>query len=505
MVLSELGSELTKALRRLNTTTVIDDDVIDECLKQVGNALLQSDVNVKIVMQVRKSIKAKMQLDTAMCSGTNRRKFVQKCVLEELTNMLTAEKSTYKLKKGKCNVVMFVGLQGSGKTTTCTKYAHLYNRKGWKTALVCADTFRAGAFDQLKQNATKARIPFYGSYSESDPVKIAEDGVATFRKEKYELIIVDTSGRHKQESALFEEMQQVHTAVAPDEVIFVMDSHIGQACFDQAQAFSEAVSIGSVVVTKLDGHAKGGGALSAVSACNAPISFIGTGEHIDEIEAFDARGFVSRLLGLGDLTSLVETLSDIIPKEKNAEMMERLSSGQFTMRDMYEQLQTVTKMGPISKVMSMVPGVNTEMLPQGYEQNSVNRIKRFMTIMDSMTGDELDCKRGIKHEDVSRVMRLSKGSGSHPMMVVELLQEHKRFESMFGKMGKAGLMKEGNEKQLMRNPQEVARKLQSCMDPTMLNYMGGAKNMVNVMQQLEKTEGADFLTGKVKKKKKASK
>merc|ERR1719158_14244 len=456
-------------------------------------------------MRVRKAIKTKMQLDSAMCSGTNRRKFIQKCMLEELTTMLSGDKTAYKLKKGKCNVVMFVGLQGSGKTTTCTKYAHLYNRKGWKTALVCCDTFRAGAFDQLKQNATKARIPFYGSYTESDPVKIAEEGVRTFRKEKYELIILDTSGRHKQEQALFDEMQQVHSVVDPDECIFVMDSHIGQACYDQALAFSEAVKIGSVVVTKLDGHAKGGGALSAVAACNAPISFIGTGEHIDEIEAFDAKGFVSRLMGLGDLDSLVGTLSDAISKEKNAEMMERLSSGQFTMRDMYEQLQAVTKMGPIGKVMSMVPGVNTDMLSKGYEQNSVSRIKRFMTIMDSMTGDELDCKRGIKHDEPSRVLRLAKGSGTHPVMVMELLAEHRRFEVMFGKMGKAGLMKEGNEKELMRNPQQMARKLQNCMDPTMLNYMGGAQNMVQVMQQLEKTEGAEFLTGKGLKKTKKKK
>eukprot|EP00397_Hematodinium_sp_SG-2012_P048017 GEMP01054837.1.p1 GENE.GEMP01054837.1~~GEMP01054837.1.p1 ORF type:complete len:186 (+),score=53.03 GEMP01054837.1:441-998(+) len=183
-------------------------------------------------------------------------------------------------------------------------------------------------------------------------------------------------------------------------------------------------------------------------------------------------------------------------------MMERLATGQFTMRDMYEQLQTVTKMGPIGKVMSMVPGMNTNMLPQGFEQSGVTRVKRFMTIMDSMTGDELDCKKGVKHDESSRILRLAKGSGSHPAAVVELLHEHRRFESMFGKMGKAGLMKEGNEKQLMRNPQEVARKLQSCMDPSMLNCMGGANNMVNVMQQLEKTEGAEFLTGKVKSKKK---
>lgn len=158
---------------------------------------------------------------------------------------------------------MFVGLQGSGKTTTCTKYALYYKKQGWRVALVCADTFRAGAFDQLKQNATKAGIPFFGSYTETDPVKLARDGVEQFKKEKYEIIIVDTSGKHKQEESLFEEMKQVATAISPDITLFVMDSSIGQAAHDQAAAFKAKVEVGAVIITKLDGHAKGGGALSA--------------------------------------------------------------------------------------------------------------------------------------------------------------------------------------------------------------------------------------------------
>ena len=149
---------------------------------------------------------------------------------------------------------MFVGLQGSGKTTTCTKLAYYYQKKGWKSALVCADTFRAGAYDQVKQNATKARIPFYGSYTEADPVVIASDGVAMFKDEGFEIIIVDTSGRHYQEDALFEEMLAVSNAVEPDNIIFVMDASIGQACEGQAKAFKEKVNVGSVVVTKLDGQ-----------------------------------------------------------------------------------------------------------------------------------------------------------------------------------------------------------------------------------------------------------
>ncbi|KAF6173797.1 hypothetical protein GIB67_003798, partial [Kingdonia uniflora] len=169
-----------------------------------------------------------------------------------------------------------VGLQGSKKPTACTKYTFHYQKKGWKPALVCTDTFRAGAFDQLKQNTTKAKIPFYGSYMESDPVKIAVESVDRFKQENGDLIIVDTCGRRKQEASLFEEMRQVSEATKPYLVIFVMDSSIGQATFDQAQAFKQSVSIGAAIITKMDGHAKGGGALSTVAATKSPVILIRT-------------------------------------------------------------------------------------------------------------------------------------------------------------------------------------------------------------------------------------
>lgn len=183
-------------------------------------------------------------------------------------------------------------------------------KKGWRVGLVCADTFRAGAFEQLKMNAAKIKCPFFGHKKETNPVQIAKEGVEFFRKQKYEIIIVDTSGRHKQETALFDEMKQVQAAVNPDTGIFVMDGSIGQACFGQAKAFKEAVKVGSVIITKLDGNAKGGGSLSAVAATKSPIVFLGTGEHFEDLETFDASGFVKRLLGMGDLTGLMKTVNE---------------------------------------------------------------------------------------------------------------------------------------------------------------------------------------------------
>ncbi|WVZ96242.1 hypothetical protein U9M48_041907 [Paspalum notatum var. saurae] len=279
---------------------------------------------------------------------------------------------------------MFVGLQGSGKT----KYADLHRRRGFRPALVCADTFRAGAVDQLKQNAAKAKVPLYGSYTETDPAKIAVEGVERFRREKWcDLIIVDTSGRHRQEAALFEEMRQVSEAVNPDLVVFVMDASIGQAAFDQALAFRQSVPVGAVIVTKMDGHAKGGGALSAVAATKSPIISIGTGEHIPDLEEFRVEAFVNRLLDLGNLPELIKRITEAMPPPDNNgdDIIGKLAGGgAFTLRVMYEMFQNLQSMGPLGQIMSMIPGFGAQfMMEKGKEREGQAKMKRYMTIMDS--------------------------------------------------------------------------------------------------------------------------
>eukprot|EP00397_Hematodinium_sp_SG-2012_P013060 GEMP01013252.1.p1 GENE.GEMP01013252.1~~GEMP01013252.1.p1 ORF type:complete len:520 (+),score=99.06 GEMP01013252.1:83-1642(+) len=490
MVLADLGSKITGALRKLQSAQVIDEELLTACLKEISNALLESDVNVKAVMELRNNVKKQVLLE-GEGAGTNKRKVIQKAVCAELVRLLTPDRESYQLKKGKANVVMFVGLQGSGKTTTCTKYAHYYQRKGWKTAMVCADTFRAGAFDQLKQNAAKARIPFYGSYSETDPVVIAEDGVELFRTERYELIIVDTSGRHRQESALFEEMEQIYNVIKPNETIFIMDSHIGQACHEQALAFRASIPIGSCIITKLDGHAKGGGALSAVAATNAPIIFLGTGEHTEDLERFNAESFVSRLLGMGDLKGLFQTIADVVPLDKQPELMNRIQKGQFSLRDMYEQFQSIQNMGPMSQVMSMIPGM-ANVMPKGSDVESAKRIRRFMVMMDSMNHDELDCVKPMVH---SRNVRVARGSGSSVEEVVQLIEEYKRMSKMVGKMGKSGLMggKGGNMQEMMRNPQQAMKKMQGALDPKLLQQMGGTDGLMSMMKQMGNMDMKDMM------------
>ena len=487
MVLQELGQKLKDALNKLNKSDNIDQKLLKEMLTTLSIALIKSDVNLHLVKKLTTNIQSKF--DEIQEETGNKKLMIQKAVVKELQNMLTSKKKAYTMVRGKPNVVMFVGLQGSGKTTTCTKYANFYQKKGWKVGLVCADTFRAGAFDQLKQNATKCRIPFYGSYTEMDPVKIAEEGVSYFKKLKYEIIIVDTSGRHKQEDALFEEMKQVSAATSPNDIIFVMDSHIGQACHAQAEAFKKTVDIGSVIITKLDGHAKGGGALSAVAATESPIIFIGTGEHFEDFEQFNPESFIKRLLGMGDIKGLFEKVQEVISKESQEKLTKNLAKGIFSLRDMRDQYTSVMKMGPLDKVMNMIPGMSN-IMPEGSEKEATKKMKKYLCIMDSMTDGELDGKQKI---DESRIKRIARGSGALIVEVQILLNEYKNFQKMVGKMG--GLIKGGGSEltEMQRNPSQFMNKLGGMLPQNLLQQMGGTGNIMNMMKEFQSLEGMSGL------------
>ncbi|CAD6573684.1 MAG: Signal recognition particle [Cyphobasidiales sp. Tagirdzhanova-0007] len=508
MVLADLGRRINSALNDFTSRSPkFDEKALDALLKEICSALLESDVNVKLVANLRTKVKAKvlpqLQASQNVVGGTgvsNREKqLIQKAVFDELVALVDPGENAqpaFKPVKGKIHVVMFVGLQGSGKTTSCTKLAVYYQRRGFRTCLVCADTFRAGAFDQLKQNATKAKVPFFGSYTESDPRAISSAGVAKFRAERFDIIIVDTSGRHRQESELFKEMVEISEAVQPNLTIMVLDGAIGQAAESQSKAFKEAAGFAAIIVTKMDGHAKGGGAISAVAATKTPIMFIGTGEHIHDLEKFVPGPFISKMLGMGDLTGLMEHVQDmqtaggLDAKEKREQTMKRMEQGIFTIRDMRDQLSNVMSMGPLSKLASMIPGMS-DMLNaggSGSEEDASKRMKRLLYIMDAMTTDELDsdgsifqnAKKGTlvsKSEKASgkvrdknasatpleamtnlpegqprsankRVLKVARGSGTSVREVEELLAQHQTFAAMVKQAGgKQGFMAKAQQAQ----------------------------------------------------------
>lgn len=488
MVLADLGSRLRGALSSVESGS---DDEIQQMIKDICSALLESDVNVKLVAKLRGNIKNKIDESNVSkeTSAMNKRKKLQKIIFDELcalvdsnveppkpkklsTSTKTINGKKVRLSKESSHVIMFVGLQGAGKTTSCTKLAVYYKKRGFKVGLVCADTFRAGAFDQLKQNAIKANIPYYGSYLEPDPVKIAFEGVQKFKQEKFDIIIVDTSGRHRQEEQLFTEMVQIGEAVQPTQTIMVMDGSIGQAAESQARAFKESSNFGSIILTKMDGHAKGGGAISAVAATKTPIVFIGTGEHVGDLEIFKPTTFISKLLGIGDIQGLIEHVQslNLHQDEGHKQTIEHIKEGKFTLRDFQNQMNNFLKMGPLTNIASMIPGLSNIMSQVGDEETS-KKIKNMIYIMDSMTIKELESDGRIFIKEPSRIVRIARGSGCAVVEVEMILQQHR----MMSTMAKSAMAAQGGQPGQPGNPM--------ANNPQMQRMMQQAQSNPNFMQQ----------------------
>ncbi|KAI9832107.1 MAG: Signal recognition particle [Phylliscum demangeonii] len=435
MVLQDLGRRINAAVSDLTRAST----VFEAMIKEICGALLEADVNVKLVGRVRAAIKARIKL-SAIPSGANQKRLIQKAVFEELVALVDPQAEAFAPRRNKANVIMFVGLQGAGKTTSCTKLARWYQTRGFRACLVCADTFRAGAFDQLKQNATRAKIPYYGSLTATDPVAVARDGVEQFRREKFEVIIVDTSGRHRQERDLFAEMVQIQAAVRPQQTIMVLDASIGQQAEAQSVAFKAAADFGAIIITKTDGNASGGGAISAVAATHTPIVFIGTGEHMQDLERFAPRAFVSKLLGMGDMQGLVEHVASLKLDPKDT--IKHLAAGRFTVRDLRDQLSNMMKMGPLSKMATMIPGLGAMMSSAGLgadddadaDAGSSAKLKRMIYICDSMTAAELDSDGALLVQQPARMTRLARGSGTSVREVEDLLSQHRVMAAMAKKM-----------------------------------------------------------------------
>jgi signal recognition particle subunit SRP54 len=283
MALGRLGSSLYTALKKVFSTPIADEKLVKELVRDIQRALLNADVNVSLVLETSKKIETRI-LNEKNPPGISRREHIIKVVYEELTHFLGETPTVLKIEPGTRRILLLIGIQGSGKTTAAAKLARYFQKRGVKTALICTDTYRPGAYAQLRQLAERANVPLFGDPKEKNPEKIALGGLNHFNKR--DLVIIDTAGRHKEETNLMKEMKELERAINPDETILVIDGTIGQQAMLQAKAFSKATSIGSILVSKLDGSARGGGALSAVTAIGVPINFISVGEKLDDIEPF---------------------------------------------------------------------------------------------------------------------------------------------------------------------------------------------------------------------------
>ena len=422
MVLDRLGSSLNNALKKVFRAPVMDEKTVKELVRDIQRALLQADVNVKMVLEVSKRIEERA-LKEKVPPGVSRREHIVKVVYEELTRFLGEKPASLKIEPGKRKVLMLVGIQGSGKTTASGKLAKYFQKRGLKTALVCTDTYRPGAYDQLKQLAGRANIPVYGEPKEKKAEKIALRGLKQFKD--YDLVIIDTAGRHKEEKDLINEMKRLEKAIKPDEAILVIDGTIGQQAAIQAKALHEATPIGSILESKLDGSARGGGALSAVAAIGAPIKFISSGEKLGDIEPFIPSRFVGRLLGMGDLQSLVDKVRDAevkVPEKKVRAFM----SGKFTLTDMYEQFESMKKVGPLKHLLKMIPGMSYN-IPEEKMNLAEDALKRWRVIIQSMTPKEREKPKILSS---SRIRRVARGSGTTEKEVKQLLTQYNNMKKM---------------------------------------------------------------------------
>ncbi|MFZ0699158.1 MAG: signal recognition particle receptor subunit alpha [Thermoplasmata archaeon] len=412
MVLDSLGKSLRAVLQKIARGSAVDDALLAEVVRDIQRALLQADVNVELTLQLTERVKHRAKEEKPP-AGSSLRDFLIRIIYEEIRGILGKDR-TFEFRPRR---ILLAGLFGQGKTTTAAKLARQFQKKGVRVGLIAADVHRPAAIDQLEQLAQKVGCEFYANRAQPRADVIVREGLAAFPP--HFAIIVDTAGRSGIDAELISELRQIHEIVKPDETILVLDAAMGQTAGRSAKAFQEAVGLTGVILTKLDGSAKGGGALSAVAASGAPILFIGTGEHLDELERFDPTRFVSRLLGMGDLQTLLERFEDLRGKEEAQKASEHLISGRFTLRDLRTQLDSLGQMGSLSKLMSFFPGLGPAKIDDSKLNETQVQLRKFRTMLDSMTPAELDDVNLIKSE---RAHRIARGSGNKPPEVRALIK-----------------------------------------------------------------------------------
>ena len=413
-----LGETLRKAMDKIQGASIVDKEVVKEVIKEIQRALIAANVDTTTVFALSKKIEERAFGEIK--GQLSRREYVTKATYDALVEMLGGKKTPEEPKR-----ILLCGLFGSGKTTACSKIALYYKKRGKKVGLICADIFRPAAFEQLQTNAKLAGAEFFGIKGEKNAGKVVRQGMKELETKGCNLIICDSAGRSALDDELVKEIKEIDGAFNGEEKWLVMGADLGNLAKKQAQAFHNTVGINGVIITRMDGSSKGGGALVACNETGASVYFISTGEKVGEFEAFDANRYLSRIMGYGDLEGLLE-------KAKEAEMEnfdpEQLLKGNFNLRMFYEQLKATKKMGPLNKVAEMLGlGVKLpkEMLEQGQE-----KMDSFKVIIDSMTEQERTQPEVLNR---SRIERVAKGAGVKVEDVRELIKQYKQMKKMFKK------------------------------------------------------------------------
>lgn len=422
-MLDNLKNNLRAAIKKIVNSSGIDEELIKELSKDVQRALLQSDVNVKLVLEITKNLEERSLKETPP-PGLSRKDHIVKILYDELAKLLGND-TEFSFKSGKLNKVLMLGIQGSGKTTVTGKLAKFLTKQGYRVGVIGADTYRPGALVQLKTNCEKANVEVYGEEKTKDSPQIVKNGLKHFENSNLDIILIDTAGRHKEEKDLLNEMIQINKVAEPDLALLVIDGTIGQQCYSQAEAFHKTVPVGGIIITKLDSSAKGGGAIAASAATGAQIMYVGTGERIDDIEKFSPTRFVGRLLGMGDLQALLD-LAKRLESEADDVRLKRISSGKMNMDDFYYQLEEVTKVGSLKGLLESMPGFSG-MVKEDQLDQVEGRMEKWRYIIQSMNKEE---KADPDLLNASRVKRIARGAGWPEHEVKELIKNYNNSKNM---------------------------------------------------------------------------
>jgi len=454
-MLEKLGEVLRKATDKIANAIFLDKDLVDSIIRDLQRALIEADVNVSLVKDLSEKIK-KSALDERI-KGVEKKEHIIKLLHDELLGIL-GEYKQLKL-NSKQNRILLLGLYGAGKTTNAAKLGNYYAKRGFKVCLLGLDVHRPAASEQLKQLAEKNKLNYFIDEKEKDALKIWKKYEKQLKD--YNVIIIDTAGRHTLDEGLIKEIKALSKEINPTESILVMPADIGQAAKAQSSQFKDAVDISGVIITRMDSTAKAGGALTACAETHAPVYFIGTGEKINDIEEFNPKSFLSRLLGMGDLQSLIEKVKSVTDEKSQKKIQKNIEEGKLTLDDVVEQVKSMNTMGGFDKIKSMIPGLSgiKAKIPENLIENQEAKVSRWEHIIKSMTLEEKTTPE-ILEKQTSRIARIAKGAGVPTSDVRSLLKQYKMLSDMIkGGMSDMDMSQGMSQKQMMKFAKKFGKKM----------------------------------------------
>ncbi|MGB9791670.1 MAG: signal recognition particle protein [Thermacetogeniaceae bacterium] len=434
MLFEGLAEKLQSAFKKLRGKGKLTENDINEAMREVRLALLEADVSLSVVKEFTRRLKERC-LGAEVLESLTPAQQVIKIVNDELTSLMGEKASKINFNPAGITIVMLVGLQGSGKTTTAGKLALWLRKQGKHPLLVGVDVYRPAAIKQLEVLAKQINVPFFSSSEEADPVKIAQASLDYAKAQGSDLVIVDTAGRLHIDQEMMDELKRLKDVLKPQEILLVVDAMTGQDAVNVAESFHKELGLSGIILTKLDGDTRGGAALSVKAVTGCPIKFVGTGEKLDALEQFYPDRMASRILGMGDVLSLIEKAQSAFDQQKAKELEKKLRRQEFTLEDFVEQLKQVRAMGPLEQILSMIPGLGgAKQLKKLQEELDEKELVRIEAIINSMTPEE---RRNPAIINGSRRRRIARGSGTSVQDVNRLLKQFEQTRKLMKQLTEA--------------------------------------------------------------------